>query len=449
MNITLENIDDLNALLKIEVSKSDYEENVEKTLREYRRKANIKGFRPGMVPMGLIRKMYGNSAKLDEINKLVSENITGYLKDQNIKILGDPIPADDGNDTSDFETREDFTFTFEVGLTPEFQIELSKKNKVPFYEITIDDKLRNDYINNYTRRHGQYKNVETSGESDVLVGNLEPADDGTNPESGKFSAGNVSIALSVIGDYEIKKEFTGKKSGDSVIFDIRKAFPNLSEIAGLMKIKKEQAAKAEGNYKFTISEISRFEPAEIGKELFDKIYGEDVIKTEEEFRTKIDEEIAVNLANESNYKLSLDLKQLAIDKTDFELPEKFLKKWLLKVNEKTTEEQIEKEFDSFIKDLKWQLIRKKIASENDIKITEEELLREAENLTRYQFNQYGLFYATDEQVTSYARDLLKNEDDARRIADRILEDKAIEKIKDMVSIENKTISVDEFNKLFE
>ncbi|MGQ9620031.1 MAG: trigger factor [Bacteroidales bacterium] len=447
MNITRENIDNLNALLKVEVKKSDYEEKVEKALREYRKNANLKGFRPGMVPLGLIRKMYGTTVKLEEINKLVSESIGIYLVKENINILGNPIPSDNNDISSNFEMQEDFQFTFELGLVPEFEIKLSRKNKVPYYEIIIDEKLRNDYVSSYTRKYGRFINTEISGESDLLKGSLAPADDNT-PESGNFRTDDTTLTTSIIKDEEIKREFSGKKAGDSIVFDIKKAFPNVNEIAGLLKIRKEQAAKVEGNYRFIISEISRFEPAEIGKELFDQIYGDNAITTKEEFYTKIDEEISANLANESNYKLALDLKELASEKTKFELPEKFLKKWLLRENKEATEEQIEKEFNSFIKDLKWQLILKKIAKDNDIKITDEEVLREAEKLTRYQFLQYGLFYATDEQITSYAREMVERENDARRIADRLLEKKVIEQLKGIVTLETQKVTIDEFNRLF-
>jgi len=236
---------------------------------------------------------------------------------------------------------------------------------------------------------------------------------------------------------------------ESVDFDIKKAFPNDNEIAGLLKKKKEEVEGIDGNFRFTVSEITRFHPAEIGKELFDKIYGEGVVNNEEEFATKIEGEIAASLKTESDFKLMQDIKKLTIEKTDFPLPEDFLKKWLLKVNEKTTAEQIDKEFDSFRSDLKWQLIKNKVAKENEIKITEEEMQKEAENITRIQFRQYGLFYATDEQIANYGKETLKREEDAKRIADKILDDKVIGILKDVVKIEEKSVTAEEFNKLFE
>lgn len=445
MNIIKENIDDLNALLKIEIKKADYAENAEKVLRDYRKKANVKGFRPGMVPIGLIKKMYGKAVQLDEINKLVSESIHKYLHDEKVEILGDPLQRADEQDLTDFDKQEDFTFTFEIGLTPQFEIKLSKKNKVTQYQITVDEKMKNDYVSNYTRRFGSFKSSEKSGEKDMLKGNIVEL----NNADGGLNAENTTISIDIIKDEKIKKQFIGKTIGAEIDFDLRKALPNDFEIAGILNKKKDEVADVKGKFRFTISEINRFEPAEIGQELFNKVYGEGIVSSEEEFMNKIEGEIVTSLKKESDYKVMLDIKKLALEKSDFSLPEDFLKKWLLKVNEKTTGEQIEKEFDSFRSDLKWQLIRNKIAKENDIKISEEELQAEAANITRYQFQQYGLFYATDEQIGNYAKEMLKREDEAKRIAEKILEEKAIEKLREVVKLEEKQTTADDFNKLFE
>jgi len=449
MNITKENIDDLNSVLKVKIDKTDYEEKVETVLKDYRKKATIKGFRPGMVPIGLIKKMYGKAALIEEINKVVSEGLQKYITDEKLDIIGDPLPKADEQEKFDFDTQQDFTFSFEIGLTPAFELKLSKKNKVSQYEIIIDEKMRNDFLANYTRRYGELRKADETEEKDVIKGNIEAIDvDGNVVPSGP-SVDETSLGIDIIKDKKIKKDFIGKKIGDAIDFDIKKAYPNDTEIAGILHKKKEEVESLDGNFRFTIKDISRFFPAAVGKELFDRIYGEGVVNSEEEFMKKIEEEIAVNLKRESDYKLMIDIKSMAMEKTDFQLPEEFLKRWLLRVNEKTTEDQIEKEFDSFRKDLKWQLIRNKVARDNEVKISEEELQKEAENITRYQFQQYGLFYATDEQIANYAKETLKREEDAKRIADKILEEKVINLMKELVKLENKDITVEDFNKLFE
>jgi trigger factor len=449
MNITKENIDDLNAVLKVKIEKPDYDDKVETVLKDYRKKATIKGFRPGMVPIGLVKKMYGRAVQIDEINKIVTENIQKYIADEKLEILGDPLPKADEQEKIDFETQEDFTFTFELGLTPDVELKLSKKNKVNQYEIIVDEKMRKEYLENYTRRYGELKKADQTEEKDVVKGRIEAIDDNSNVVPEGPIVEETSLGIDIIKDKKIKKEFIGKHISDSIDFDLKKAYPNDTEIAGILHKKKEDVAELGANYRFTINEISRFYPAEPGKELFDRIFGEGVVNSEEEFMKKIEEEIAVNLKHESDFKLMMDIKNMTMEKTDFQLPEEFLKKWLLRVNEKSTAEQIEKEIDSFIKDLKWQLIRNKVARDNDVKINEEELQKEAENITRYQFRQYGLFYATDEQIANYAKETLKRDEDAKRIADKILDEKVILLIKELVKLENKSVTIEEFNKLFE
>jgi trigger factor len=449
MNITRENIDDLNALLKVKIEKADYEDKVETVLKDYRKKATIKGFRPGMVPIGIVKKMYGRAVQIDEINKVVTENIQKYITDEKLEILGDPLPKADEQEKIDFETQEEFTFTFELGITPEVELKLTKKNKVNQYEIIIDEKMRKEYLENYTRRYGELRKADQTEEKDVVKGKIEAIDDNGNAIPEGPSVEETSLGIDIIKDKKIKEDFIGKKIGETVDFDIKKAYPNDTEIAGILHRKKEEVAGLGAYYRFTINEISRFYPAEPGKELYARIFGEGVVNSEEEFMKKIEDEITINLKRESDFKLMMDIKAMAMEKTDFQLPEEFLKKWLLRVNDKTTAEQIDKEFDNFRKDLKWQLIRNKVARDNEVKISEEELQKEAENITRYQFQQYGLFYATDEQIANYAKETLKRDEDAKRIADKILDEKVILLLREMVKLENKSVTVEEFNKLFE
>ncbi|HNT92820.1 MAG: trigger factor [Bacteroidales bacterium] len=440
MNVTRENTDALNATVRIDVVKADYEEKVDKKLREYRRTASIKGFRPGHVPFQLIRKMYGTTVLIDEINSLVSEKLSEYIKIENLDILGDPIPLEDGH-SFDPEKSDEFSFTFELGLAPEFGLNLSKKQKLTRYQIEPDSKMVADYIDNYARRNGEFIVAEESAEKDVLKGDVIS-------EDGSVINEEASISVEMIKDEKIRNEFLGRSAGETVGFDLRKAFPNDNEIAGLLKKEKNEVKELSGLYSMTIREVSRFTPAENNQELWDKVYGEGNVSSPEEFEARVTEEIKGFFNRESEYKLHTDARDLALDKTEFDLPEEFLKRWLLRVNEKATAEDIEKDWDHFRKDLRWQLVKNRIAKDNEVKITDDEILEEAKSFTRQQFSQYGLYYATDEQITSFARDMLKKEEDARRIAEKVLDTKVLNIIIDSVKVDDKKVSPDEFNKLF-
>ncbi len=441
MNITRENIDAMNATVKITVAKADYEEKVEKTLKDYKRTASIKGFRPGHVPYPMIKKLYGTAVVVDEINKLVSDNLTKYITDEKLDILGDPMPKNDGQNFNP-ENAEDFTFTFELGLAPVFENTLSKKNKLTRYEIEPDKKMIQDYTDNYCRRYGEFTIAEISEEKDMLRGIVTSAD-------GSVINDKASLSVDLVKDEKLKKKFIGIKSGDSVTFDIRTAFPNDYEVAAITGKQKDEVKDINGDFTITVTEVSRFVPATPDKDLFDKIYGPGVVNNVEEFEAKIIEEIKEYFNRETDYKLKTDARELALNKIPFDLPDDFLKRWLVKVNDKTTAEEIEKEYDHFRDDLRWQLIKNKIAKENDIKIEEEEIVEEAKVFTKAQFNQYGLYHATDEQITSFAKDMLRKEDDARRIAERVLDTRVLNLVIELVKVEDKKVSIEEFNKLFE
>ena len=268
MNITRENIDDLNAVLTIKIEKADYEEKVETVLKDYRKKANIKGFRQGMVPIGLVKKMYGRAVQIDEINKVVTDNIQKYLTDEKIEVLGDPLPKTDEQENIDFDTQENFSFSFELGLAPVIELKLSKKNKVTLHEIIIDEKMKSDYLDNYTRRYGELRKSDITEDKDVIKGKIEAVDNEGNLIPEGPSLEDTSLGIDIIKDKKIKKQFIGKNLNDSVEFDLKKAFPNDTEIAGILHKKKEEVADINGNFRFTINEISRFHPAELGGKSF-------------------------------------------------------------------------------------------------------------------------------------------------------------------------------------
>jgi trigger factor len=447
MNITRENIDQLNAVVKVQIEKADYEQKVEDVLKTQRRKAQIKGFRPGNAPMGLIRKLYGKSVLFDELNKLVSENLSKYITEEKLDILGDPLPHETSIDDLDEQT--DFTFSFDLGLSPQFEPSFTKKNKIPYYIITPDEKMREGYLDNYQRKYGEFVNNDTSGDKSMVKGTIIQLGDDLEPIEEGIRVEESSILLSTIGDEDEKNLFVGKSVGDTVIFNLRKALKNETEIASLLRIKKEEVQNIDGSFSMEITEIRTFQPAELNEELFNRIYPDETGLTTEAFMKKIDEELAQNLAKESDHRFRIDAINHAVEKTEFELPEEFLKRWLLNVNEKLTAEQLEQEFDGFKKDMKWQLLRNRIARDNEVKVTEEDLLGEAMAVTRAQFMQYGLYYITDEQLAGYASEMIKKEEDARRLADRVLDSKVVDWIKENVKVEEKKISSDDFNKLFE
>lgn len=441
MNVTRENIDALNATVRINIVKADYEEKVEKKLREYRRTATIKGFRPGHVPFTMIKKMYGTTVLVDEINRMVSESLSEYIRNEKLDILGDPIPKHDEH-SFDPEKSDEFTFTFELGLAPEFEVTLSKKQKLTRYLIEPDARMIADYVDNYARRNGEFVSVASAGEKDMLKGSIASSDGGiTNDDS--------SLSVDLVKDEAIKKEFIGRSAGDSITFDIRTAFPNDYEIAGLLKRQKDEVKDLNGLFTFTVREVSRFMPAENDQALWDKVYGEGTVTSAEEFEARVIGEIKQYFGRETEYKLRTDARDTLLKKIPFDLPDEFLKRWLVRVNEKTTAEEIEKDYDHFRDDLRWQLIKNRVAKDNEIKITDEEILAEAKEFTRAQFSQYGLYYATDEQITSFARDMLKKEDDARRLAEKVLDTRVLDVVIEAMKVEDKQVSAEEFNKLFE
>lgn len=448
MNITLEKGDELNGTIKVHVEKNDYEEKVENQLKKQKRQAQIKGFRPGMAPMGLIRKLYGKAILFEEINTLVSESIQKYIQDEKLKILGDPLPIP--LDINEEDENEEFTFSFEIGIAPEVDLEATKKSKIPFYIIKPDEKMIEGYIDNYRQQNGQFVAGEITSEDSMITGSITRfAEEASEEELQEpLEVKNASMLVKFVTDEEERNLFLGKRAGDTVIFKLPKAIDNTAEIASLLQIEREEASNIEGSFSFAIGEIKNFEKAPLNEELFKTVYGEEV-KTEKEFREKIESDIKSNLLKESEGRFRIDAVDHIIEKTAIKLPEEFLKKWLLNVNEKLTSEEIDNEFEAFIKNMSWQIIRNKIAAENEIKITEEELLSEAINTTRHQFYQYRLYQVTDEQLENYAKEMLKQEEEARKIADTILSTKAIEWIKESAGTKEKKVSAEEFNKLFE
>jgi len=449
MNIVRKDLDQNNALVTLRIEKADYTEKVDKKLRETRKKANIPGFRPGMVPAGLIKKMYGKAMLAEEINKLVSDNLYNYIRENNVNILGEPLPNESEQKAIDFDTQEDFEFVFDLGIAPEFEVELTKKDKVKFYTITVSDEMIENQLKSYTGRYGKYIQEEVVEEKDMLKGELLEMANGKVNESG-LKVQDATLTAAYMKDDAQKALFVGAKKGDIITFNPTIAFESETEISSMLKISKEAAKEMVSDFQLKIDSITRYHESEIDQELFDKVYGEGTVKSIEEFRAKIKENIQENLNADSEYKFGVDAQEMLVAKyNDIVFPDAFLKRWVLSSNENLTPETLETDFPKMIDNLKWQLIKNKLEKANEIKIENADIDGYARKMAKAQFAQYGMIGMDDEIIANYAKDMMKKEETARNVMDKVAEEKILAVIKGAVKLENKEISIDDFNKMFE
>ena len=448
MNITKENINDLNAILKINITKADYEEKYEKAIREHAKKAKMDGFRPGMVPVGLVKKLYGNAIILDEINRLISDSIHNYITENKLKIIGDPLPHIE-NDAIDLDNSSEFNFSFDLGLYPEFELKLNKKEKFNFFEVKIDDKLIEDEIKYYCNYYGELKEVESITDEDIVVeGDVQELDSEGNILENGINAEAVKVFIKIIKDEDVKKNFLAAKKFDILKFNAKSAFPNDADRAGLLKISKEAAIANNSDFQMSINKIEKFIHSEVNQGLFDKVFGEGTVTNEEQFKEKVIESLKARFETESNYKFKMDAKQQIKSSSEVELPSDFLKRWVKMVNKELSEEQIEEEFPMFIEDLKWQMIKEKIVAENKFEVVEEEIKQEATILAKNQYAQYGITNIADEHLEPMVAQMMKNEKTVNKLHDKILEDKIFEFIKENVKLDTKEVSLEELQNMF-
>lgn len=449
MNIVRKDIDQNNATLTLTIVKSDYAEKVDQKLREYRKKANIPGFRPGMVPVGLVKKMYGKAITAEEINKLVSDELYNYIRENKINMLGEPLPNETEQKEINFDTQEDFEFVFDLGIAPEFEVELTKKDKVKAYSIAVSEEMIDNQVKSYTSRYGKYVQEETVEEKDMVKGEvLELADGKVNENGLKIS--DAVLTPAYIKDEAQKAKFVGAAKGDVIVFNPQTAFGNEAEISSLLKISKDEAKNITADFQIKIEGITRYYDAEVNQELFDKVYGEGVVANEEEFRAKIKEGILETLSGDTDYKFGVDAREVVLAKFDgLTFPDAFLKRWLLATNENLSAETLEEDFPKMIADLKWQLIKDKIAKANDIKVEVEDVNAYARKIAAAQFAQYGMVGMGDDILDNYAKDMLKKEETVKGIVERVAENKVFEIIKNSVKLDTKEVSIEEFNKMFE
>jgi trigger factor len=449
MNVTHVNTDALNAVLSIKVEKNDYESKVDNALKDARKKASIKGFRPGKAPASLINKLYRKSAIVDEVNKLISESISSYITEQKLNILGEPMPSEK-QEAIDWDNQGDFEFLFDLALTPEFEVKLSKRDKVPYYSIKVSDEIRQSYIDSICGRYGTYEPAEQAEAESLLKATLTElnADESPKEEGVTVEEGMISVML--VADEAEKAKLAGSKVGDVMVIDVTKAFPNETDRAALLKVNKENLETLEPLFQATITEVKQYVKAEVNTELFDKIYGEGIVKTEAEFHQKVDEDIKQNLRGDSDQKFFVDVRDKLIEKFNIELPKEFLIRWLVAVNEgKFTHEQVEKDYPSFENDLKWQLIRDKIATEQEFKIEEQELVAIAKGYIANQMMQYGMGQLPEEFIEKYANDLLTKNEERRKLAEQLIGNKVVEWIKETIKLDEKEVDFEKFKELMQ
>lgn len=450
MNVSLKNNEDaVSGIVKLEIVKEDYAERVDKSLRSLRQKANMPGFRRGKVPLTLIKKLYGKSVLVEEINKLVSENLTKYIRENDVHILGEPLPNTTEQKPLDFDKDENFEFCFDVALAPEVHVEVSKNDKIPFYHVMISDDMVNAQVDSYRSNFGSYDKVEEVEEKDLMKGTIAELEGGT-PKEGGIVVENAVLMPLYIKNEEEKAKFIGAKVNTVVVFNPNKAYEGAeTEIASLLKIEKEKVAEKTGDFSFEIKEISRHTPAEMNQALFDKVFGENMVSSEEEFRGKVREALTEQFIPQSDFKFLIDIRDLLVERAgDLKFSEDLLKRWLLVANQKMTKDKIEEEFPQFVKDLRYQLVKDYLVKTNGLKVDDADVKQFAKQVAKAQFVQYGMLSVPEDALDNYANDMMKNKQTLQNIVDRTMEEKLAAWLKEQVELDVKEVSVDEFNRLF-
>lgn len=449
MNITKNQVDNLNATLKIELGKEDYAERVEKALKDYQKKVVVKGFRPGKTPMGLVKKMYGQSLLLDEINKLLGEALNNYIKDNDLHILGEPLPNETEQKPLNLED-EHFEFLYDIALSPEVNVKMSKREKLPYYRIKVDDEMVDKQVEAICKNNGSLVEVDVIEGGEYLKGELIELDENGEAKEGGIRNEDASMSLHYMKDEEAVKAFMGKKAGEEVKFNAAKAYPNKTDYATLLGVSKEEAEHAGENYCFIIKEIKRYVDAEVNEELFTKLYGKDVVKDVADFRARVKAELENQLKGHSEYRFTIDAKEKMVKKNeDVALPEAFLKRWIVAVNEGMTPEEVEKDFEGYRGEFKWQLVKSAIVREYQVKVEEEDMKKEGRQIAAAQLQQYGLYGLTDEQLDGFAAKLLEDNKQRQHLYERAQEDKVFNVIRENMKLEEQEISMADFEKLFQ
>lgn len=448
MNISLQNVDSVSAVLTVQIEKADYQEKVEKALKTLRQKVNMSGFRKGMVPAGLIKKQYGVSVLAEEIDKLLQEKVFEYIRENKVNMLGTPLPKEN---QVNFETEENFEFSFDIALAPEFNVELSANDSVDYYDINVTDEMVDQQVKMYTQRTAKYEKVEDYQDNDMLKGLLAELDEkGNTKEGGVQVEGAVMMPVYMKND-EQKAIFNGAKTNTVLVFNPSVAFDNNeAELASLLKLKKEEVADHKGNFSFQIEEITRMIPGELTQELFDQVLGEGKAHSEEEFRAQIKETIAKQFEADSDYKFLIDVRTYLTNKIGkLEFPDALLKRIMLDNNKEKGEEFVAENYEKSLEELTWHLIKEKLVAANDIKVEQGDLTNMAKEATRAQFAQYGMINVPEELLENYSKEMLKKQESVEALLNRVVESKLSETLKGQVTLNHKAVSAEEFNQMFQ
>ena len=449
MNVSMQNVDKVSALLTVNIEKADYQEKVEKVLKKYRQQVNMPGFRKGMVPMSLIKKQFGKSAMAEEVDKLMQDAVNNYIRENKVNMLGMPLPNEEKMQVIDFDTQENFEFVFDIALAPEFKAEVSEQDAIDFYTITVSDEMVNSQVDMYAQRAAKYEKVEEYADRDMVKGLLAELDENGNTKEGGIQVEGAVMMPSYMKNDEQKAIFATAKVNDVLVFNPNAAFEgNEAELSSLLKIKREEVAEMKSNFSFQVEEITRAVPAALDQALFDQVFGEGAVSSEEEFRGKIKESIAAQFMADSNYKFLLDARAYLMNKVGkLEFPDALLKKIMLMNNEDKGESFVEENYEKSLEELTWHLIKEQLVEAFGIKVEQADILEMAKENTRMQFAQYGMMSIPEEMLENYAKEMLKKKENVEGLVNRAVESKLAAALKEKVSLNNKEVSMEEFNNM--
>ena len=449
MKISFDCADKINGLLTMTIEPADYQEAVEKTLKNYRKKAQVPGFRPGMVPMGMIKKQYGTAVKVEEVNRILGEKLYEYIQDNKIQMLGEPLPNQEKQVPQDFEKDDELTFVFDIAVAPEFKAELSSNDKIDYYTIKVEDKLIDDQVQMYASQAGEFVKADVFSGNDTITGDLRELDESGNTKEGGIVTESGMVMPAYIKDEDQKKLFDGAKPGDIITFNPKKAYPdNDAEVAALLKVQKEDVKDLTADFSYQITEIRHFQPAPVDQKLFDRVFGEGTVTDEKAFREKIAETIAPQLQQNSDFKFLLDVRKYMEEKVGkLEFPEALLKRVMLQNNKDKGADYVENNFEGSIKELAWHLIKEQLVAANNIKVEDDDLKTVAKEAIRAQFAQYGMSNVPDDVLENYAAEQLKKRENIDNFVSRAIDLKLTETLKNVVKLNQKEVTLEEFNKL--